>query len=55
MATNGEDVPQPLSERKYSGTFNVRIGEHLHRDLVIHATEEHMSLNQYVVRKLAAS
>lgn len=55
MTDNGEDVPQPLSERKFSGTFNVRIGEHLHRDLVMHAAEEHMSLNQYVVRKLASS
>lgn len=55
MVTNSEDVPQPLSERKFSGTFNVRIGEHLHRNLVMHAAEEHLSLNQYVVRKLASS
>lgn len=54
MASNGEAVPEPLSERKFSGTFNVRIGEHLHRDLVMHAAEEHLSLNQYVVRKLAS-
>lgn len=54
MAANGEMVPEPLSERRFSGTFNVRIGERLHRDLVMHATEERMSLNQYVVRKLAA-
>jgi predicted HicB family RNase H-like nuclease len=55
MVANAEDVPQPLSERTFSGTFNVRIGKHLHRDLVMHAAEEHMSLNQYVVRKLASS
>lgn len=54
MEENGEKVPQPLAERRFSGTFNVRIGEHLHRDLAMHAAEEHMSLNQYVVRKLAA-
>lgn len=54
MRANGEQVPEPYAERKYSGTFNVRIGEHLHRDLVMHAAEQHMSLNQYVVKKLAA-
>lgn len=55
MTQNGETIPEPFAERKFSGTFNVRIGEHLHRDLAMHAAEEHMSLNQYVVRKLAAS
>lgn len=54
MSANGERVPPPLAERSFSGTFNVRIGEHLHRDLVMRAAEEKMSLNQYVTRKLAA-
>lgn len=54
MRDNGEKVPEPFAERRYSGTFNVRIGEHLHRDLVMHAAEQHMSLNQFVVKKLAA-
>jgi predicted HicB family RNase H-like nuclease len=55
MAKHAEKIPQPLAERKFSGTFNVRIGEQLHRSLAMHAAEEHMSLNQYVVKKLAAS
>ena len=55
MRANEETIPEPLAERKYSGTFNVRIGEHLHRDLAMHAAEQHMSLNQFVVKKLAAS
>ncbi|MBA3308998.1 MAG: toxin-antitoxin system HicB family antitoxin [Nocardioidaceae bacterium] len=54
MRGSGEEVPVPLSERKFSGTFNVRIGEHLHRSLAMHAAEQHVSLNQYVVKKLAA-
>lgn len=54
MEAQGEQVPVPLSERQYSGKFNVRVGEHLHRDLAIHAAEDGMSLNQYVVTKLAA-
>lgn len=55
MGRSGEKIPEPLAERKFSGTFNVRIGEHLHRNLAMHAAEEHMSLNQYVVKKLASS
>ena len=54
MDKQGEKIPLPFSERTYSGTFNVRIGEGLHRDLVVHAAEDGLSLNQYVVKKLAS-
>lgn len=54
MRDDGEKLPEPLAERRYSGTFNIRIGERLHRDLAMHAAEQHMSLNQLVVKKLAA-
>jgi predicted HicB family RNase H-like nuclease len=54
MEAEGEQIPVPLSERYFSGKFNVRVGEHLHRDLAMHAAEDGMSLNQYVVKKLAA-
>ncbi|MER7995093.1 MULTISPECIES: toxin-antitoxin system HicB family antitoxin [Micromonospora] len=46
---------EPLSERRYSGKFNLRVGESLHRELAIHAAEEGMSLNQYLLRKLSAA
>jgi predicted HicB family RNase H-like nuclease len=55
MEAQGEEVPQPFSERSFSGKFNVRVGESLHRALATHAAEDGMSLNQYVVRKLAAA
>lgn len=54
MREQREKIPEPIAERKFSGTFNVRIGEQLHRSLAMHAAEEHMSLNQYVVKKLAS-
>ena len=44
-----------MSDRAYSGKFNLRVGEALHRDLAIRAAEERLSLNQYVVRKLSAN
>ena len=55
MAEQGEIIPTPFAERTYSGTFNVRIGEGLHRNLVVHAAEDGLSLNQYVVKKLSSA
>lgn len=54
MAEQGEEAPQPFSDRSYSGKFNVRVGASLHRALVTRAAEDGMSLNQYVVRRLTA-
>lgn len=54
MEQQEEGIPAPFSERKFSGKFNVRVGERLHRDLATQAAEENMSLNQYVVKKLAS-
>jgi predicted HicB family RNase H-like nuclease len=53
LVSEGETVPEPLSERSYSGKFNLHVGEGLHRRLAIQAAEEHLSLNQYVVRRLS--
>jgi predicted HicB family RNase H-like nuclease len=55
MSGSGEQVPEPLADRTYSGKFNIRIGENLHRELAIHAAEDGLSLNQYVVRKLTST
>jgi predicted HicB family RNase H-like nuclease len=54
MEKQGEEVPQPLSERSYSGKFNLRLGERLHREVALHAAEENLSINQWVVRKILA-
>ena len=52
LLENGEQVAAPLSARTYSGKFNLRVGERLHRQLATAAAEEHLSLNQYVIRRL---
>jgi predicted HicB family RNase H-like nuclease len=54
MRRDGEAVPLPLSERTYSGKFNLRLGESLHREVALHAAEENLSINQWVVRKILA-
>lgn len=55
MAQSGEQIPEPLSMRHYSGKFQLRVGKDLHRKLAIEAAENNSSLNQYVVKKLAAA
>ena len=54
MKENGESLLEPISERQYSGKFQVRITPELHRRLVIEATEENVSLNRYISYKLAS-
>jgi predicted HicB family RNase H-like nuclease len=51
---NGEAIPTPLSERTYSGQFKVRIPPFLHRQLVLEAEENHVSLNRLISAKLAS-
>jgi predicted HicB family RNase H-like nuclease len=53
MYANGEKVPQPLADRDYSGNFNVRIPQSLHRRLAAEAAEEGVSLNRLVSDRLA--
>ena len=49
----GEPPKPPLSERNFSGRFIVRTSPALHARLSMEATEQAVSLNQWVVQKLA--
>ncbi len=53
MAENGEDIPKPISTRKYSGKFMVRIPPEVHRNLATQAAESGVSLNRIASAKLA--
>jgi predicted HicB family RNase H-like nuclease len=53
LAERGEDVPSPLTERKFSGKFLVRTSPALHARLTVEAAEQNVSLNQWVVQRLA--
>jgi predicted HicB family RNase H-like nuclease len=48
MKANNEPVPDPLSSKKYSGKFLVRIPPSDHRDLAIKAAEAGVSVNRLV-------
>ena len=53
MQANGESPPEPLADRAYSGRFMVRVPPETHRNLVIKAAEEGVSLNRLVSARLA--
>lgn len=53
MKDCGESPPEPLSCRKFSGKFLVRIPPKIHRSLAIEAEEEGISLNRLVSAKLS--
>ena len=52
MKDSGESPPLPLSLRKFSGKFMVRLPPEIHRKLAIEAEEEGISLNRLISAKL---
>jgi len=53
MEANGEQVPEPISTRQYSGKFMVRVPPTTHRALAIQAAEAGVSLNRLVSSRLS--
>ncbi len=53
LADREGDIPPPLTERKFSGKFLVRTSPTLHSQLTVEAAEQNVSMNQWVVQKLA--
>ena len=53
MISNNEKVPVPLSEKKYSGCFAVRVPSMVHQKLALEAAERGVSMNRLVYAKLA--
>jgi predicted HicB family RNase H-like nuclease len=49
----GLEPPASITDRRYSGRFVVRTSSELHARLMVDATEQGVSFNQWVVQKLA--
>jgi len=47
-----EPIPEPLSIKKFSGKFMVRIPPETHRNLAMQAAEEGVSLNRLISSRL---
>jgi len=53
MTHTGEEVPQPIACKRYSGKFMVRVPPEIHRNLAIQASESGVSLNRIAGVKLS--
>ena len=55
LTESKESVPEPFGKRSFSGRLVLRMPEYLHRQLVLEATQQGISLNQLLNLKLEAS
>lgn len=55
LEASGEPVPEPLSERHYSGRMNLRMAPRLHQALVLEARQQGISVNKLINMKLLGS
>ena len=53
MKHSGEEIPQPIASKRYSGKFMVRVPPEIHRNLAIQASESGVSLNRIAGAKLS--
>ena len=53
MKKGGEELPEPLAERRFSGRFMVRVPPGIHRRLAVEAAEAGVSLNRLASAKLS--
>ena len=53
MQKNGEEIPEPLSTRTFKGNLTLRIPPEIHRKLAVKSAEEGVSVNQYILSKIA--
>lgn len=53
MELNSETVPEPISGKHYSGKLSLRMPPYVHMELARKAAEANVSLNHYVITRLA--
>jgi predicted HicB family RNase H-like nuclease len=53
MREQGEEPPEPIALKHYSGKFMVRVPPEVHRDLALKAAEAGISLNRLASAKLS--
>lgn len=53
MRAGGEPVPDPLSTRRFSGKFMIRVPPEIHQRLAVEAAEAGVSLNRLASAKLS--
>ena len=54
MKKDQEEIPEPFSMRQFKGNLTLRTSPDVHRQLVTHAAEQGVSINQYILAKVMA-
>jgi len=52
MKENGEEIPTPLTRRRFSGKISLRMTPEQHRRVATEATEQGISINQLLVSRI---
>lgn len=53
MLEDGETIPEPFGMKAYKGNLTLRIPAELHRSIAIASAEQGVSINQYILSKIA--
>jgi predicted HicB family RNase H-like nuclease len=53
LIADGQSAPEAISDRTYSGKFQVRLTPEQHRRLAADAAEQNVSLNRLIASRLA--
>lgn len=53
MKKDNEEIPEPLGLKQYRGNLTLRVPSEVHRQLAIRSAEEGISINQYILAKIA--
>ena len=53
MAKDGEKIPEPLGIKNFKGNLTLRVSSDLHRQLALRSAEQGISINQYVLARIA--
>jgi predicted HicB family RNase H-like nuclease len=49
----GEPIPEQLGLKRYKGNLTLRVPEEVHKKLAIQSAENGVSINQYILAKIA--
>jgi predicted HicB family RNase H-like nuclease len=53
LAETKELIPEPLGLKRYKGNLTLRVPEEVHKKLAIQSAENGVSINQYILAKIA--
>jgi len=55
MEEDGEEIPEPFGVKKYKGNLTLRVTPELHKNLAIKSAEEGISINKFILSRIAGA